>query len=404
MVAMFEVLAEPNRRRILEHLRDGQCTVNDMVARMKISQPTVIRHLKVLREAGLVSARVDAQRRVYRVRPEPLAEAENWIATFRSSEETRMNIEHAPVAKAEMLIRRPVAAVFEAFVDPPVTTRFWFTRSSGRLEAGKQVRWDWEMYDVSAQVSVKAIEANSRILIEWGAAGETPTTAEWVFTAMADDTTFVSITNSGFSGDGDEIVSQAIDAMGGFSLVIAGAKALLEHDIVLNLVADCFPGGDEDVRGCQGTIAGIMMRDPVEALLDEIDLRPDGRIRPAFTNSDSVVDSTIFGLDPPSVLEHRWISNGDDRGVARWELDDLGGRARLVLSHASAGTDRVAFMAGWKAHLQLVAALNGAPFPFPRTFRKARKAAFQEDDQEGERVDDGKDVKRSGDRFTSSRW
>ncbi len=80
---MFEVLAEPNRRRILEQLREGERTVNDMVARMEISQPAMSRHLKVLREAGLVTARVDAQRRYYRLQPEPLAEIEEWLATFR---------------------------------------------------------------------------------------------------------------------------------------------------------------------------------------------------------------------------------------------------------------------------------------------------------------------------------
>ncbi len=80
---MFEVLAEPNRRRILEQLREGERTVNDMVARMEISQPAMSRHLKVLREAGLVTARVDAQRRYYRLQQEPLAEIEEWLATFR---------------------------------------------------------------------------------------------------------------------------------------------------------------------------------------------------------------------------------------------------------------------------------------------------------------------------------
>ena len=67
-------------------------------------------------------------------------------------------IGHALVAKAEMLIRKPVASVFEAFVDPAITTKFWFTKSSGKLEPGKEIRWDWEMYGVSTQVSVKAIE------------------------------------------------------------------------------------------------------------------------------------------------------------------------------------------------------------------------------------------------------
>ncbi len=151
-----------------------------------------------------------------------------------------MRLQHAPVAKTEMLIRKPVAEVFEAFVNPAITTRFWFTKSSGRLETGKQVQWDWEMYDYSAQVSVKAIEENKRILIEWpGHAG--PTVVEWLFTPRADNITFVSVTNSGFSGDGDEIVKQALDSTEGFTLVLSGLKALLEHNIILNLVPDRFP-------------------------------------------------------------------------------------------------------------------------------------------------------------------
>src|SRR5260221_710594 len=68
-----------------------------------------------------------------------------------------VKIEHAPIAKAEMLIRKPIAKVFEAFVDPAITTKFWFTKGSGRLETGKQIHWDWEMYDISVQVTVKAI-------------------------------------------------------------------------------------------------------------------------------------------------------------------------------------------------------------------------------------------------------
>ena len=152
---------------------------------------------------------------------------------------TNYQLSHAPVAKAELLIRKPVAEVFEAFVNPAVTTRFWFTKSSGRLEPGKVVRWDWEMYNASAEVRVKTVEQNQRILVEWG---NPPTTVEWIFTPRADNTTFVSITNTGFSGDGDEIVRQVIDSTEGFTLVLASLKALLEHGITLNLVADRFPG------------------------------------------------------------------------------------------------------------------------------------------------------------------
>ena len=73
----------------------------------------------------------------------------------------------APIAKAEMLIRKPVSEVFNAFTDPATTSKFWFTKSSGKLEAGKRVRWEWEMYGVSSPVTVKAIEPNKRIVIEW---------------------------------------------------------------------------------------------------------------------------------------------------------------------------------------------------------------------------------------------
>ena len=151
-----------------------------------------------------------------------------------------MRIQRVPIAKAEMLIRKPVSEVFEAFVNPAITSKFWFTKGSGRLQAGKKIRWDWEMYGHSVQVRVKAVEENKRILIEWSAYG-TPTTVEWVFTSRPDNTTFVSVTNTGFSGDDAEVVKQALDSTEGFTLVLAGAKAFLEHNITLNLVLDRFP-------------------------------------------------------------------------------------------------------------------------------------------------------------------
>jgi len=105
----------------------------------------------------------------------------------------KLQLTHIPVMKTGMLIRRPAAEVYEAFVNPDITTRFWFTRSSGRLEPGAQVEWAWEMYDVSAVVTVQAIESNRRIEIEWpGYSGLT--SVEWLFTPHTDDTTFVSIT------------------------------------------------------------------------------------------------------------------------------------------------------------------------------------------------------------------
>ncbi len=151
-----------------------------------------------------------------------------------------LQLTQMPVAKTAMLIRRPVAEVFEAFINPAITSKFWFTRGSGRLEPDKQVQWEWEMYDASTQVSVLVIEEHKRILVEWLGYG-TPTTVEWIFTARDDNATFVSITNTGFSGNGDEKVKQAISSTEGFTFVLSGLKALLEHNIILNLVADRHP-------------------------------------------------------------------------------------------------------------------------------------------------------------------
>jgi uncharacterized protein YndB with AHSA1/START domain len=156
-----------------------------------------------------------------------------------------LQIKHVPIAKTGMLIRKPVAEVFEAFINPEITTKFWFTKSSGRLQVGKQVQWDWEMYGISIPVTAKAIEPNKRIIIEWPGY-RSPTTVEWNFTSREDGTTFVSITNAGFSGDGDDLVKQATDSTQGFSLVLAGLKALLEHGVRLNLVADRYPKGIEE--------------------------------------------------------------------------------------------------------------------------------------------------------------
>ena len=80
----IEVLAEPSRRRILDLLRDGERPVGELVALMTLSQPAVSKHLRVLREAGLVDVRGDAQRRLYRVTPEPLAELDAWLAPYRT--------------------------------------------------------------------------------------------------------------------------------------------------------------------------------------------------------------------------------------------------------------------------------------------------------------------------------
>ncbi len=152
-----------------------------------------------------------------------------------------MRVERVPSAKAGMLIRRPVGEVLRAFVDPEITTKFWFTKSSGKLEPGAEVRWEWEMYGVSDTVSVKEVEENRRILVEWNS--DSPKRIEWRFFSGEDDTTFVRITERGYEGNGDDIVAQALDSTEGFTIVLAALKALLEHDVILTAVADAHPEG-----------------------------------------------------------------------------------------------------------------------------------------------------------------
>jgi DNA-binding transcriptional ArsR family regulator len=83
MKSAFEVIAEPNRRAIISLLVSSQQSVGQIERRLRMPQPTVSKHLRVLREAGFVESTVDAQRRLYRLRPEPLQELDDWLAPFR---------------------------------------------------------------------------------------------------------------------------------------------------------------------------------------------------------------------------------------------------------------------------------------------------------------------------------
>ena len=84
MGSTFEVMAEPNRRVIVELLRDRERTVGELVQKLDVSQPAVSKHLRVLREVGLVESRIDAQRRVYRMRSQPLRELDAWLEPYRA--------------------------------------------------------------------------------------------------------------------------------------------------------------------------------------------------------------------------------------------------------------------------------------------------------------------------------
>ncbi|PWV51568.1 SRPBCC family protein [Chitinophaga sp. S165] len=145
-----------------------------------------------------------------------------------------------PVIEAQMLIRKPANEVFNAFIDPEQTRHFWFTKASGKLEKNTTVVWEWEMYNVSTIVTVKDIVQNELIAIDWGS----PATAvDFIFKPMGDGTTYVVIKNYGFQSEGEELMKELINTTGGFTTVLDGLKAYMEHGINLNLIADKFPSG-----------------------------------------------------------------------------------------------------------------------------------------------------------------
>ena len=151
-----------------------------------------------------------------------------------------MTTETKYFAKAEMLIRKPIEEVFQAFINPAITTKIWFTKSSGKLEEGKETEWTWEMYNHSISIRTTIIEVNKKIVIEWGNSDEI-STVEWTFKNLGEIGTFVSIVHSGFQGETEKLISQIRDSTEGFTLVLAGLKAYLEHNIELNLISDRFP-------------------------------------------------------------------------------------------------------------------------------------------------------------------
>ncbi|HET6766410.1 MAG TPA: SRPBCC family protein [Chitinophagaceae bacterium] len=141
-------------------------------------------------------------------------------------------------AEAQMLIRKPVEEVFEAFINPSITKNFWFTKASGKLEVDKKITWEWEMYNISTTVIAKEILQNQKIVFHWDNATKT---VELIFTEIDDDSTFVTVTESGYDKTGDELIANIKDSTAGFTTVLDGLKAFLEHRINLSLIEDKFP-------------------------------------------------------------------------------------------------------------------------------------------------------------------
>lgn len=99
MEAALRALADESRRAMLEALTDGPATAGELAALLPIARPGVSRHLRVLREAGLVEVRQDAQRRIYSLRPEPLAEVDRWLGRYRALWEHRLDALHTEIAR-----------------------------------------------------------------------------------------------------------------------------------------------------------------------------------------------------------------------------------------------------------------------------------------------------------------
>ena len=142
-------------------------------------------------------------------------------------------------AIAKIRIRRPPSEVFTAFADARAMSKFWFTRRDDGLRAGESVTWylGSEGDAFSFDVYVKELSEPNKIVIEWEN-GEQKTQVTWSITETEEGDSILMIEESGFTGDTDAIIERALDSTGGFNQVIIAAKALIEHGVAINVVAD----------------------------------------------------------------------------------------------------------------------------------------------------------------------
>lgn len=131
-----------------------------------------------------------------------------------------------------LLIRRPPRDVFQAVVDPAITSKIWYTRSSGPMTPGARLTWTWEMYGASAEVHVLEVEPDRRVRFDWGRP------VEFRFVPWKGHT-YVQVIEGGW---GDNVTG-VLDSTQGFTFLLASLKALLEHGIALGIVEDAHPAG-----------------------------------------------------------------------------------------------------------------------------------------------------------------
>lgn len=158
-----------------------------------------------------------------------------------------MNDHNYPIVESQMLIRKPVNEVFEAMVNPDITSKFWFTKSSGRVEPGKTLEWEWGQFGVKDTVDILEVKTDEYISLQWKL-GELKTTVEMNFEPKSDETTLFRVTEKGFwesAPADDKNLEEKIELMlgqnGGWTLVLSNIKAWLEHGIDLNVIADHKP-------------------------------------------------------------------------------------------------------------------------------------------------------------------
>jgi len=145
------------------------------------------------------------------------------------------------VIETQMLIRKPVAEVFNAFVDPEITRKFWFTSSTGQLMENKNVDWYWEKYEVTTSVFVEQLINNQFIQIMWG---EPKSTVDFIFEKISDNETYIRIRNYDIPLDDSELIAFVIKHTNDFTTLLDGCKAYLEYGAQLNLVNDRLPPFD----------------------------------------------------------------------------------------------------------------------------------------------------------------
>lgn len=148
-----------------------------------------------------------------------------------------MQLSTPPEVRTGMGIHRPPSEVFDAFVDPTKTKRFWITDSTGPLEPGGTVTWDMTADGAQAAIEVRTFQPGARLEFDWGDS-EHSNTVEIEFAPWRDDGCYVEVTEHGFTGNADSLAAHAADSTSGFTMALCSLKALLEHDIELRAVAD----------------------------------------------------------------------------------------------------------------------------------------------------------------------